>query len=442
MTEIIVRNAPVTFIQRLKYLGPSLIVTANVVGAGELIMTTTLGARAGFIALWVIVISCIIKVLVQVEFGKHAICTGETTFTAFSKLPGPKIGNGHWTIWTWFIIKAIQFVQFGGMVGGVALALNIAIPVVPVWIWAWIIAFFTVFLVLGGKYSRIEKIAVFLTAAFSLFTVLCVVLMQSTPYAFNWGDIQEGFSFQIPAAVIGVALGAFGITGVSSEETITYPYWCLEKGYAQFTGINDQTDEWVTRAKSWIRVMYLDAFISMIIYTVTTAAFYILGASILNKTGSIPEGYETIETLSQIYTESIGSWAKIVFLAGAVVVLFSSLFIAAASQQRMFTDAFSQLGLLDYEDEEQREKWFRAMAWFFPLGWAALFLVVKAPVFMVMLGGSVLALLLLVVVFAAIYFRYFRLDKRLKPSRFYDLLFWLSGISIVAFGIAAAIRLF
>ena len=86
------------------------------------------------------------------------------------------------------------------------IALHIAFPVVPVWLWAWIIAFSCVFLVLGGKYPRIEKIAIFLTATFSLFTVFCVFIMQSTPYAFTWADVHEGFSFQMPAAVLGVAL--------------------------------------------------------------------------------------------------------------------------------------------------------------------------------------------------------------------------------------------
>ncbi|MGI9545140.1 MAG: Nramp family divalent metal transporter, partial [Cyclobacteriaceae bacterium] len=351
MPELHTINPPTSFVQRLKYLGPSLIVTANIVGAGELIMTTTLGARAGFVALWVILISCMVKVMVQLEFGKHAISTGETTLLAFSKLPGPKIGRGHWSIWTWLVIKAIHFIQYGGMIGGVALALNVAFPVVPVWGWTWAVAFLTIFLVVGSKYARIEKIAVFLIAVFSLFTIACVFMLQSTPYAISWPEIGEGFSFQMPAAVIGVALGAFGITGVSSDEAISYPYWCIEKGYAQFTGVKQETDEWKQRAKGWIRVMYLDAFLSMLIYTITTAAFYILGAAILNRLGEVPEGYETISTLSQIYTESIGKEAKIIFLAGAVVVLFSSLFIATASSQRMFTDAFAQLGFLDYENE-------------------------------------------------------------------------------------------
>ena len=141
-------------------------------------MTTTLGAQAGFVALWVIIISCIVKVMVQLEFGKHAINTGETTLQAFSKLPGPKIGRGHWSIWTWFIIKLIQFVQLGGMIGGVALAVNIALPGIPIWILTWIIAFIIIFLVLGGKYSRIEKSAVFLIAIFvcDMYAIHCHIL--------------------------------------------------------------------------------------------------------------------------------------------------------------------------------------------------------------------------------------------------------------------------
>ena len=442
MTEISIQQPPDKFVERLKYLGPSLIVTANIVGAGELIITTTLGAQAGFVALWVILMSCMVKVMVQLEFGKHAISTGETTLLAFTKLPGPRFGRGHWSIWAWLGIRAVHFIQYGGMIGGVALAFNIAFPTVPVWLWTWIMAFTIIFLVVGGNYSRIEKIAVSLIVIFSLFTIVCVFLLQSTPYAITWSDISGGFSFQMPAAVIGVALSAFGITGVSSNEAISYPYWCLEKGYARFTGIREQSSEWIQRAKGWIQVMYLDAFLSMIIYTVTTAAFYILGAAVLNKIGEVPEGYQTISTLSQIYTESIGKGAKFIFLAGAIVVLFSSLFIAAASSQRMFTDAFAQLGLLDYENEVQRRKWFRFWAWFLPLSWATLFVTVQAPVFMVLLGGLLLSLLLLLVVFAAFHFRYYRLDKNLTPSAIYDLFFWISGLSILAFGILAIFKFF
>ncbi|HEY0550937.1 MAG TPA: hypothetical protein VGF13_15135 [Verrucomicrobiae bacterium] len=45
----------------------------------------------GFTALWLIVISCLIKVVVQEELGRYTIVTGETTFEALNTIPGPKL---------------------------------------------------------------------------------------------------------------------------------------------------------------------------------------------------------------------------------------------------------------------------------------------------------------------------------------------------------------
>jgi Mn2+/Fe2+ NRAMP family transporter len=88
-----IKHPPSTFRERLKFLGPSFILSASIVGSGELIATTTLGAEAGFITFWVIIVSCLVKVAVQLEFGKHTILTGETAMQAFNKLPGPVYGK-------------------------------------------------------------------------------------------------------------------------------------------------------------------------------------------------------------------------------------------------------------------------------------------------------------------------------------------------------------
>lgn len=68
-----IKEPPKTLREVLRHLGPSLIITANIVGSGELIMTTTLGAQAGFVTLWLILLSCMVKVAVQLEFGKHML---------------------------------------------------------------------------------------------------------------------------------------------------------------------------------------------------------------------------------------------------------------------------------------------------------------------------------------------------------------------------------
>ena len=47
-TEDDVRAAPTAPKDVLRYLGPGLIITGSIVGSGELIMTTQLGAQVGF----------------------------------------------------------------------------------------------------------------------------------------------------------------------------------------------------------------------------------------------------------------------------------------------------------------------------------------------------------------------------------------------------------
>ena len=47
-----VAEPPATFRQTLKYLGPSVIISATVVGSGEIILTASLGAAVGYSMLW------------------------------------------------------------------------------------------------------------------------------------------------------------------------------------------------------------------------------------------------------------------------------------------------------------------------------------------------------------------------------------------------------
>ena len=75
-------DPPTTFWGILRKLGPGLIVAGSIVGSGELIATTATGASAGMWLLWLIIIGCVIKVFVQVELGRVAISSGQTTMTA------------------------------------------------------------------------------------------------------------------------------------------------------------------------------------------------------------------------------------------------------------------------------------------------------------------------------------------------------------------------
>ncbi len=442
VTAHTIQDPPTTLRGTFKHLGPGFLLSAAIVGSGELIATTTLGARAGFVTLWVILVSCLVKVALQLEFGKHVIHSGESTMASLNQLPGPKWRGANWSIWGWLFIQLFKLLQVGGIIGGVAITLNIALPFLSVPVWAGLVTIATSLLISRNYYSFIESFSLVMIGLFTMFTLASLFFLQFTEYALTWGNVTEGLQFTLPPAMIGVAIAAFGITGVGGDEIMYYNYWCLEKGYAAYTGPRDDSPAWRARAQGWIRVMYLDALLAMVVYTIVTAAFYLLGAAVLHAQGLVPEGYEMIEILSGMYTGTLGPWAKSVFIVCALVVLYSTVFAAAASWTRIFTDAFAQLGLLDFYDRTARRRMFSRLAWIFPAVWCVLFLFIQLPVLMILLGGFMTSVLLLLVVYAAFHFRYRRLPLSLKPSLFYDVAFWLSGLAILMVGVYGVYKLF
>jgi Mn2+/Fe2+ NRAMP family transporter len=432
---------PSKFKDRLKHLGPSLILSAAIVGSGELIATTTLGAKAGFTTFWLILVGCLVKVMVQVAFGKHTLLSGETAMEAFNNLPGPRTKKANWAVWSMAAMMILKLLQLGGIVGGVAIILNLAFPMINIPWYAFITAGFVGILVYFGYYKFIEKASIYMIAFFTIFTFITLYFLKYTPYALHWTDIVSGLKFQLPKASIAFAFGAFGITGVGGDEIIHYNYWCLEKGYAAYSGPKENSIEWQKRVKGWLAVMHLDAFIALLIYTLVTAAFYLLGAAVLHAKGNIPEGYGMIETLSSIYTDALGPKAKAFFLFGSFIVLFSTLFASLAAWTRQYADLFGQLKFIDFYNQKAREQVIKYMALILPLSWAMLFVFIKMPVEMVMLGGIVGSFILFMVVGAVMHFRYRRTEKVFTPSKIYDLALWISALSIIIIGLYGLIKL-
>ncbi len=430
-----IKEPPESFAGRLQHLGPGFILSASIVGSGELIATTTLGAQAGFVTFWVILVSCFLKVAVQVEIAKHTILTGETAMQILNKLPGRRFGEANWSVWAMFFMIILKLFQVGGIVGGTAIILNIVFPQIAISAWAFIVATTVALMIFRGHYKVIERFSLLMIVFFTLFTALSVFFLQYTSYDFSWNQLTSGLQFQLPKETVIYAIGAFGITGVAGDEIIYYNYWCLEKGYARYVGPKEDTMEWRNRAKGWINTMILDAVVAMIIYTFVTALFYILGAAVLYEQGKLPAGYEMIETLSVIYTESLGARAKIIYLVGAFFVLFSTLFASLASWTRLITDIFGQLKWIDFSRLSERSKWVAILAWVIPILWAILFLFIKLPVIMIFSGGIVGAFILFLIVFATFDVRYRRIKTHFVPGVIYDIILWISILSICLVGV-------
>ena len=122
-----IQEPPRSLFGAIKQIGPGLILAASIVGTGELINTTSLGAKAGFSLLWLIVLSCVIKVFVQVELGRYAITHGKTSLAAFDTLPGPRLGAS-WVCWLWLFMTLATQAQIAAMEGTVGQAAHMAFP--------------------------------------------------------------------------------------------------------------------------------------------------------------------------------------------------------------------------------------------------------------------------------------------------------------------------
>jgi len=433
-----VAEPPKTFLDTLRRIGPGIILAASIVGSGELIQTTTLGAKEGYTALWIIILSCLIKPVVQAELGRYVIASGETGLAGFNHVPGPRV-KVNWIVWAWAAMTLITMMQISAMFDGVSQVMNLLVPAVSVKVWVLIFLGVTLALLLGGGYERIERLAMVKVGLFTMLTFLAALLLIRMPQYFSWRALLEGFEFKMPSKGFADAVSAFGITGVGASELFMYPYWCVEKGYARFAGRRDGSPEWRHRARGWIRVMHTDIIASMIIYTVATIAFYLLGAGVLHEMERIPEKDEMISTLSNIYTQTLGPWSRWLFYAGAIVTLYGTIFAATAANSRVFADMLRLMGIFRVDDSAARARYRNIFIVLLTVIPVILILSVPDPVKRVTIGGVAQAMMLPIIGIGAIYLRHRHLPKDIQPSRWVTvglwvataLIVWLMGYSVI-----------
>jgi Mn2+/Fe2+ NRAMP family transporter len=431
-----VAEAPVGWRATVGHLGPSLIISAAIVGSGELIVTPKVGAANGFSLLWFVIAACIVKVFVQIELARLAVVERMSTLEALDRVPGPRL-RASWLAWFWLAMYLGLVFQVGGLIGGTVLVVRTmgfgwSAEAVLVGVTA-----SCALLLVTGRYGHVEKVSTTMVALFTLSTIVAVVTLQWTPYRVTAANIVDGLSFQLPASFT-VAFAAFGIIGVGASELIYYPYWCLEKGYARHIGERDGSPGWHRRAAGWLRVLHADALLSLVIYTGATVAFYLLGAAVLHARGAQVTDTELVDTLSHMYRETLGPAGSWIFLAGAFAVLYSTFFVATASNARLFADALPIFKLVRYGEESQRRNVIRAACVGLPIASAAIYVAFPQPVVLVLIGALGQGLMLPFLGGVAVYYHHHTLRPVLGPSPIRTACLWVAA---VAMGIVGAYQI-
>ena len=508
------RDPPRGFRETLRHLGPGMILVGSVVGSGELIVTTKLGAVAGFGLLWFVLLSCFVKVVVQTELARYTIASGQTFLTVFNTLPGPAAPRPtwltlpwmtvfalscvaalavylqldesaqtleaagwtsagvaavavlsaaivkkrqvkarsnvaaespdpsmNWFTWLWLASLLLVFVNSGAILGGAGQVLEMVFPGMlgdgGARFWSILVAVLCGGLLLRGTYESLERSLVALVSTFTLLTVVCTVLLRWTGYSFGWSDISQGLAVSLPdelsTMLILTALAMYAGTGVAFGEMWNYTYWCVEKGYAANVGAPEPGSEWQKRARGWIRVMYTDAGVTMIVYTASTVCFYILGAAILHVQQLNPDGRETIEALSRIYIDGLGDWAAVLFVVGAFFVLFTTVLSGAAGNSRLMADALAVIGLIDGSQYNVRMRYIRIFVVVSLAFYAVAYWIFENPPQMLLVTSSLIAAVMYPVLgLGTLYLRHRTLDPRITPGVPVTAWLWVCGLILAA----------
>ena len=424
------QEAPKTFLERLKFIGPSVVVTGSVVGSGSIVMTPLLGAAAGFMLLWWLLLSMWSKPIIQAEIARYIVVSKKTFLEAFADMPGFKTTiqgkTTSWLVWYMFIGVIPSIAGMGGLAGAVAEAGNTMFPFLTVEIWVVISCLVTWMLLYFGSYKSLEKTLLVMVLFFSFMTMIIAIAMQSTDYQVSVAQVSSGLSFSFPSGYLPLALAVFGFTGISYGEIMAYTYWCLEKGYAENSGNN------VEETKHWIKTMQTDVWVTVFFITLGTLPFFFLGAGVLYNVPELQQALATssfwdidvISSLQNMFSLVLGGWAKWLFIVLAFFVLFSTLLSGTAAFTRTISDYLISMGLVK-EQANTRKKLIKLIAFLIPFLSGLFYFVLPNPFTLLLIAGIWAAMGLPIVNIGALYLVN-KLEPELQPKITTKFILWAS----------------
>ena len=391
-------------------------------------MTPLLGAAAGFMLLWWLLLSMWSKPIIQAEIARYIVVTKKTFLEAFADMPGFKTTiqgkTTSWLVWFMFIGVIPSIAGMGGLAGAVAEAGNTMFPFLTVEIWVVISCLVTWILLYFGSYKSLEKTLLVMVLFFSFMTMIIAIAMQSTDYQVSAAQVSSGLSFSFPSGYLPLALAVFGFTGISYGEIMAYTYWCLEKGYAENSGNN------VEETKHWIKTMQTDVWVTVFFITLGTLPFFFLGAGVLYNIPELQQALATssfwdidvISSLQNMFSLVLGGWAKWLFIILAFFVLFSTLLSGTAAFTRTISDYLISMGLVK-EQANTRKKLIKLIAFLIPFLSGLFYFVLPNPFTLLLIAGIWAAMGLPIVNIGALYLVN-KLEPELQPKVTTKLILW------------------
>lgn len=289
---------PQTFGEKLKSIGPGIVVAATGAGTADLVTSLVIGTQFGMTFVWAIIVGSVLKYFLNEGVGRLYLATGQTILQGWHQLG--KWATGYFGVYSiiWGFVYGAAAASTSGM------AMHAMFSIMPVWAWAIIHGVVGFILIWFGRYLLFEKVMTVLIGV-----MFVTIIGTAALFLPSFGEFSYGLVPRVPQGSFFLMLGLVG--GVGGTITMaSYGYWLKEKGWS---------------GKQWISAMRTDAKIAYLLTGLFTFAGLIIGAQFLAGSGVSIRDDEGLIKLAHMLGAEFGTPMKWMFLVAFWSAAYSSL---------------------------------------------------------------------------------------------------------------------
>ncbi len=317
-----------------KLAGPGAVLVGLAIGAGELVVWPVMTARFGADIAWAAMLGIALQLTINIELGRYTLATGETPYTAFSRL------SRAW-VPVFLALNVFGWILPGWAraCGGALKALSVGVdgPGEP-WVWT-ALTFVAVGAVMFGPrhvYRYIERIIIVLIA---VMLVSLVVIAVKIGNADAVADLARGvgrFGYKPAELPTYELFSAIVFAGAGGTANLMFAYYLRDKGWGMGARIEEDTlaavgfemeDGETARARwrDWFSHMVKDQVLFFWITNSVTILLFIFAALvILFPRGIVPQREMLVLQEAVLLGELWGAPGLYLFLIVGIACLFST----------------------------------------------------------------------------------------------------------------------
>ena len=333
-------------------VGPGIVAAGVGLGSGEFIFFPYVASQIGLGFLWAAALGVGLQFILNMEFERYTLATGETGLTGFSRM---------WRHWG-LVFVAMTLIAFTwpGWATGSATLITYLIGGDVSTIAIGILLFIGIILTLSPiVYRSLERIVIVKVAAV-IAVILISILMVIPPGV--WLEVPAlAAQPALPVEQLGWALvlSAIAFAGTGGPGNICQSNWIRDKGYgmgvhapriaspllgepvaAPGTGWQFEIDdESLARWKGWWRMANIEQLATFVAISLLTIIFLsVLAYAVLHGRDGLPSDISFLRLEGEILSERAGGWFGRLFWAVGAVALLATAIGAVDVSARLAAD--------------------------------------------------------------------------------------------------------